>query len=203
MVGTIRDIFNLIFKKPYGMNLKKNVFLCSMNVFVCLTVIFAIVTSVEAVPVTINFSGSALDGPLAGTNYSGFFTYDDAAFTYPSSNSLSDAPGLELDLSFSMGPLNFNSSNASLGLLDFDATGAVDTWFMGGDADGIWWATVSPESQVVYDFGVGGTGGQYTVEGVVGAFLLSSPVTSPVPEPATMLLFGTGLVGLAGLRKKK
>ena len=32
---------------------------------------------------------------------------------------------------------------------------------------------------------------------------VGGPDVSPVPEPAALMLFGTGLVGLAGLERKK
>ncbi len=79
------------------------------------------------------------------------------------------------------------SSNGSSELLDWTFTG-------GNDADGEVYVDLGQAYTGVNVYFYGFTGDGYKVIGFN---------ETPVPEPATMLLFGLGLLGLAGVNRRK
>ncbi len=82
--------------------------------------------------------------------------------------------------------LEDDGSFTETNLFSYNSTGG-DVEGMGFGPLGHFWAT---DWDSVYEIGGGDLGG-YT------------PPPNDVPEPATMFLFGTGLAGLAGLRRRK
>ncbi len=117
---------------------------------------------------------------------------------------VNEAPGAaNVRVHFSDIPLTFSGMNFDIQNMSasgspnppLEITGSNDSWgFSGALTNAVYNITVSGTAMGVGDTGVGITG---------GGWYNASLNAAPVPIPPAALLFGSALVGLAALRRKK
>jgi hypothetical protein len=129
-------------------------------------------------------------------NGTGSFTLTNTPTLLPSS--YSTVNGGLTDLNFTIGGDTFDLGNAvgNFGEVDFLLDHLVSVVYAGGDISKTV-AFVLQSNLLWYNFTDLGTGAHSS------GYITASVDPAPTPEPATLLLFGTGMLGLAVLASRK
>ena len=150
-------------------------------------------------------NGTTVSGTITGPTTPGFTTPTSSVgstveFTSAASNNfLYTADFNDTGVLFTVSCNSTVRGCAAIGVTDFTAT-FTDSAFLGGTFDSALASSIGIE-----DFNYSPTGSTLTITGKLGSIgsdaLSFSP--APTPEPSSIALLGTGLLGVAGVARKK
>jgi hypothetical protein len=155
----------------------------------------------------VDYEDTSYAGHAVGEAGSGWVTFDDALGTFVDT----DNGRVAIDLGFSWLGHTYDETTARIWVLTFDSNGLTE-WGLGSLTGGCnlnCWANPGPTDMVMLTGGPAGSPGGITslhIEGASGAMLGTITWTlreSSVPEPATLGLFGLGLLGAAAARRRR
>ncbi|HEB70096.1 MAG TPA: hypothetical protein ENI88_10840 [Desulfobulbus sp.] len=150
-------------------------------------------------------ASSVLSGPDDSVLYSGntaTIVRESGAFTDSWSLNVNETTGWA-NISIGFSDIQGNLAAFSLNIDDMDVSG--DLLFDGSNDSWIYTGVLANDSS--YAITVAGTANGSTLPGYpTGAYstaFIATPTAAPVPIPPAAVLFGSALVGLAALRRKK
>ena len=159
------------------------------------------VAAASASTVTYDFTISNVTGPLAPGPYSGSFSFDSSTIA---PGQMVQGPSLT-GFDFTLNGITYNASTINDNFLTFDSTGALANFLICSPGCTVAALTNTfsiegdPEIGGVFNYSTSTT--PFIIEDLGG--LTFSEVTSPVPEPGTFALLGTGLLSGAGVVRRR